>query len=110
MFGVLVAYVKLGDLVTINLGTGVFALFALTFVMVWADGALDHEAVWDALDRSTACRPGETAGAVAGRRPIGCEACGLVSVPAHRRCALPALRFAAASRASRTAWRAPGRW
>ena len=70
VFGVLVAYVKLGDLVTISLGTGVFALFALTFVMVWADSALDREAVWDALDRSTAARPGvaQPAGTRAGDR------------------------------------------
>jgi paraquat-inducible protein A len=95
VFGVLVAYVKLGDLVTITLGTGVFALFALTFVMVWADGALDHEAVWDALDRAA------PAGTPACDMPmrgvpardtlseaIGCESCGLVSYPppGHARC------------------------
>ncbi len=82
VFGVLVAYVKLGDLVTITLGTGVFALFALTFIMTWADGALDHEAVWDALDRSSAADKalrnlparGQLTGAV------GCESCGLVSM------------------------------
>jgi paraquat-inducible protein A len=88
VFGVFVAYVKLGDLVTIKLGTGVFALFVLTFVMVWADSALDREAVWDALDRTTA--PDSPMMVV--RRPtagsIGCEACGLVSVPTdeHARC------------------------
>ena len=79
VFGVLVAYVKLGDLVTIKLGTGVFALFALTFIMTWADGALDREAIWDALDRNN------LPDASPARRPaadsIGCEACGLVSVP-----------------------------
>ena len=37
MFGVFVAYVKLGDLVHITLGVGVYALFALTFLMIWAD-------------------------------------------------------------------------
>jgi paraquat-inducible protein A len=82
VFGVLVAYVKLGDLVTITLGTGVFALFALTFVMVWADGALDREAVWDALDRSTAAdmasRDLPARGPAAGT--VGCESCGLVSI------------------------------
>jgi paraquat-inducible protein A len=87
VFGVLVAYVKLGDVVTINLGTGVFALFALTFIMTWADSALDHEAVWNALDRS----PPSDAAPRAAAAGIGCEACGLVSVPAHehdrcRRC------------------------
>ena len=86
VLGVLVAYVKLGDLVTITLGTGVFALFALTFVMVWADSALDHEAVWDALDRSgdadndMASRELPAWGSMAGA--VGCESCGLVSL--HR--------------------------
>ena len=84
VLGVLVAYVKLGDLVTINLNTGVFALFALTFIMVWADGAMDHEAVWDALDRTTppdaVRRRPQALRRVAGA--IGCESCGLVSVPA----------------------------
>jgi paraquat-inducible protein A len=83
VFGVLVAYVKLGDLVTITLGTGVFALFTLTFVMTWADGALDHEAVWDALDRSNPADQAARSLAAQGllRRAVGCESCGLVSIP-----------------------------
>jgi paraquat-inducible protein A len=92
VFGVLVAYVKLGDVVTISLGAGVFALFALTFVMTWADGALDREAVWQALDRSPPAGAMPSRAGVA--NSIGCEACGLVSVPAHehascRRCDSP---------------------
>ena len=35
VFGVFVAYVKLGALVTIGLATGVYALLGLTFVLVW---------------------------------------------------------------------------
>jgi len=46
VFGVFVAYVKLGDLVTIGLLPGVYALLGLTFVLVWMDSALDREAVW----------------------------------------------------------------
>jgi paraquat-inducible protein A len=90
VFGVLVAYVKLGDLVTITLGTGVFALFALTFVMVWADSALDREAVWDALDRSTSAD--KASRNLPARGPateaVGCESCGLVSfhLPREARC------------------------
>jgi paraquat-inducible protein A len=87
VFGVLVAYVKLGDLVTIKLGTGVFALFALTFVMVWADGALDREAVWDALDRTTA--PDASGVHQPAPGSIGCEACGLVSVPVSEQARCP---------------------
>jgi paraquat-inducible protein A len=76
VFGVFVAYVKLADLVTIGLMTGVYALLALTFVLVWIDSALDREAIWERLDRRDLSRgPHAPAGAV------GCETCGLVSVP-----------------------------
>jgi paraquat-inducible protein A len=76
VFGVFVAYVKLGDLVTIGLMAGVYALLGLTFVLVWMDSALDREAVWERLDRSDVSDGlGNPAGA------IGCETCGLVSVP-----------------------------
>src|SRR5690348_4913492 len=76
VFGVFVAYVKLGDLVTIGLMSGVYALLALTFVLVWIDSALDREAVWERLYQgSLLARSLPLAGAV------GCETCGLVSVP-----------------------------
>jgi paraquat-inducible protein A len=76
VFGVFVAYVKLGDLVTIGLMTGVYALLALTFVLVWMDSALDREAVWERLDRSSlALQP------LSARDAVGCETCGLVSIP-----------------------------
>jgi paraquat-inducible protein A len=73
---VFVAYVKLGDLVTIGLAAGVYALLALTFVLIWMDSALDREAVWEKLYRGS-LRSGSPG--VAGA--IGCETCGLVSVP-----------------------------
>jgi paraquat-inducible protein A len=76
VFGVFVAYVKLGDLVTIGLATGVYALLALTFVLIWMDSALDREAVWERLYRGALCGGSpDLAGA------IGCEICGLVSEP-----------------------------
>ena len=86
VFGVFVAYVKLGGVVQIGLDAGVFALLALTFVIIWADSAFDRQAVWDRLDRR-----GTTASAAAAvfvsphhlsRGAIGCETCDLVSVPA----------------------------
>ena len=84
VFGVFVAYVKLGDLVTIGLAAGVYALLGLTFVLVWMDSALDREAVWERLDRRRAGSP--SCGGLAGA--IGCETCGMVSVPQyeHERC------------------------
>ncbi len=77
VLGVFVAYVKLGGLVAIGLQTGVYALLALTIVLVWVDAALDREKVWERLDREDPpdLRPRHMAGAV------GCETCGLVSLP-----------------------------
>jgi len=76
VFGVFVAYVKLGDLVTIGLMTGVYALLALTFVLVWMDSALDREAVWERLYRGNL-----SGGSDGSEDAVGCETCGLVSVP-----------------------------
>jgi paraquat-inducible protein A len=76
VFGVFVAYVKLGDLVTIGLMAGVYALLALTFVLVWMDSALDREAVWQRLYRTNL-----SGGSRGVTGAIGCETCGLVSVP-----------------------------
>ena len=76
VFGVFVAYVKLGDLVTIGLAAGVYALLALTFVLIWMDSALDREAIWERLYQGPLCGGSPLlAGA------IGCEVCSLVSVP-----------------------------
>ena len=76
VFGVFVAYVKLGDLVTIGLATGVYALLALTFVLVWMDSALDREAVWERLYRTPPCSATPILAGV-----VACETCGLVSAP-----------------------------
>jgi paraquat-inducible protein A len=83
VFGVFVAYVKLGDVVQIGLGNGILALLAVTFVIIWADGGINHQAIWDRLKREDA-----TEGAVPAEPhlhvptgSVGCEACGLVSVP-----------------------------
>jgi paraquat-inducible protein A len=90
VFGVFVAYTKLGDLVTITLDDGLYALLAVTFVISWANGALHRAAIWDRLggNRAPALVP---LPAIVAHRAIGCETCGLVSVPAdgahgHARC------------------------
>ncbi|MBN9561570.1 MAG: paraquat-inducible protein A [Alphaproteobacteria bacterium] len=84
VFGVFVAYVKLGDIVHISLGIGVYALMCLTFVVVWSDAVLDPHAVWDALDREPAEGEPMRRAVPAHHRvsnAIGCETCGLVSAP-----------------------------
>jgi paraquat-inducible protein A len=83
VLGVFVAYVKLGDIVKIEMGAGVFALLALTVVSVWSDGALDREAVWDTLDSGHGRDVSQEALSM-GRVPpraVGCETCTLVVVP-----------------------------
>jgi paraquat-inducible protein A len=80
VLGVLVAYVKLGDLVQIGLEVGVYALFALTFVIVWADVALDRQAIWAQLGEPDTAEE-TTLSRGHAFEAIGCEACGLVSAP-----------------------------
>ncbi len=98
VLGVFVAYVKLGDLVKIELNAGVYALLALTVVIVWADGALDREAIWDAFDSGRARNLSRMALATGQVPPgaIGCETCTLVAEPDDKRARVPALRFSAA--------------
>ena len=90
VFGVFVAYVKLGDLVQIGLGAGVYALLALTLLLVWADGRLDRESRWRRLDPRGAPEGAGQAKSWDHSVPgaVGCEICGLVSVPQsdHSRC------------------------
>ncbi len=84
VFGVFVAYVKLGDLVQITLDIGVYVLLVLTVMLIWADSALDREEIWERLDqrRDRRLDVGYQPGAVC------CETCRLVSVPAddHGHC------------------------
>jgi paraquat-inducible protein A len=84
VFGVFVAYVKLGDVVTIGLAAGVCALLGLTFVLVWIDSSLDREALWERLDSHEALDEGSDEP----ERAIGCETCRLVNLRrgAHQRC------------------------
>ena len=85
LLGVFVAYTKLGDLVTIELGPAVYALGVLTVVIVWAELALDPQAVWEEIERR-----GQTHAPMPPLAPVeyrpgaaGCEECNLVCVPAE---------------------------
>jgi paraquat-inducible protein A len=84
LLGVFVAYTKLGDLVTIELGPAVYALGLLTVVIVWAELALDPQAVWDEIERRGQTHVPMPAPLVDFQPgAAGCEACGLVCVPAE---------------------------
>jgi paraquat-inducible protein A len=104
LLGVFVAYVKLGTLVRIEVGTALYALGLLLLTMVAADAMLDRPAVWEEMERrgvppvpidhaatiaaarpadaSPAARPGSggPSSGGSGARVIGCHTCGLVSV------------------------------
>ena len=90
LLGVAVAYVKLSDIVTIDIGPALYALVLLMLTMVAADVALDHQAVWEAMEeRGLPDVVSEPAGLpllppYAGA--VGCDTCGLVSHPgtAHK--------------------------
>ena len=90
LLGVIVAYVKLSDLATLELGVALFAFIALILVMIAADVALDPREVWDRLGRQAATRRLTGAGLrLAGRLPRLRPG---LPRPAGRACALPALR------------------
>src|SRR5260370_15550429 len=90
LLGVFVAFTKLGDLVNIELGPAVYALGLLTIVIVWAELALDPQAVWEEIERRGQTHAPMPAVAPLDFRPraAGCESCGLVCVSAEsdRRC------------------------
>jgi paraquat-inducible protein A len=85
LLGVFVAYTKLGDLVTIELGPAVYALGLLTVVLVWAEVAFDPQAVWEEIEQRGQTHAAMPAVAPLEYRPgaAGCEGCGLVCVPAE---------------------------
>jgi paraquat-inducible protein A len=110
LLGVFVAYVKLGALVRIEIGTALYALGLLLLTMVAADAMLDRAAVWEEMERRGVPRApidhaatiaaaaavargapdgSGPAGGGSGARAIGCHTCGLVSVVpdgAHAHC------------------------
>ncbi|MDE2517344.1 MAG: paraquat-inducible protein A [Rhodospirillales bacterium] len=82
LIGVFVAYVKLIDLVHIDVGFAVYALVGLMLATVAADAALDRQAVWEALERRGAIpHAAEPQPATAGApvRLLACETCEKVS-------------------------------
>lgn len=85
LLGVFVAYTKLGDLVTIELGPAVYALGILTVVWVWAEVSFDPHVVWEEIERRGLTHAPMPAEAPLAWQPgaMGCEGCGLVCVPAE---------------------------
>ena len=86
LLGVFVAYTKLVDIAPLYIGGAVFALGGLMLVMAAADAALDHDDIWESLERK-----GATARPMRPDRPVpqalrtanllACDCCTLVSEP-----------------------------
>jgi paraquat-inducible protein A len=72
LLGVIVAYVKLSDLATLELGIALYAFIALILIMIAAEVALDPREVWDRLGRQAAARSltGKDSDSL-----VGCHAC-----------------------------------
>jgi paraquat-inducible protein A len=89
LLGVFVAYVKLINLVHIDIGVALYALGLLMLTMAAADGILDRQSVWEEMERRGVSGARIDHGAVIlakpGQRAIACEPCGLVSLaePGH---------------------------
>ena len=104
LLGVFVAFTKLGDLVHIEVGPAVWALGLLTITALWADTAIDPDAVWEAIERSgqTQAPMPEDRSLVFHPGMVGCEVLrpggGAWRRPARP---LPALRRGAASAQAR---------
>ncbi len=85
LLGVFVAFTKLGDIVQMDIGPAVVALGVLTVVTVWADLVLEPDAVWEELQRrgwTSRPMPAVEEPQAFHEHAVGCEGCGLVSVPA----------------------------
>lgn len=73
LLGLVVAWVKLRELATIELGTGLFAFVALILVMIWAESALEPHEVWERIESQTRVARGEEP---AKKTFLACHACG----------------------------------
>jgi paraquat-inducible protein A len=83
MLGVFVAYAKLGALVQIEVGVGIYALAALILCMIAADVTLDPQFIWEEMERRgipDALLDHAAIAAMPAESPmVGCETCGMVS-------------------------------
>jgi paraquat-inducible protein A len=88
LLGLFVAYVRLSDIETVDLGPAIYALGGLMVIMILSDYMLDDQAVWEALEpenrrrlRTLDSNPDtpDRPGPGTQRWRIGCDTCGLVS-------------------------------
>ena len=86
LLGVLVAYVKLSAIASIEIGIACYALALLMVVMIAIDFVLGPELVWREMEHRGLVKPP----AIADRSRLAlCETCGLVAPMGQRRSACP---------------------
>jgi paraquat-inducible protein A len=73
LLGLIVAWAKLRDLASIELGLGLFAFVALILVMIWAESALEAHEVWGRIEPQTRTTCGD---GLAKEAFLACHACG----------------------------------
>ena len=81
LLGAFVAYVKLQDLVQIDVGVALVALVVLTFVMTWLASQFDSDVIWEEMQRRGVVGPRTGTAAIGGTLPPGalsCHGCGFV--------------------------------
>lgn len=84
LLGSFVAYVKLQDLVQIDIGVALVALVVLTFVMTWLAAQFDSDVVWEEMQRRGVVGPGKELLPAGRKLPPGalsCHGCGFVQPP-----------------------------
>ena len=93
MLGIIVAYTKMVDMAQVHIGPGLYALAGVMVLMSAGDVALDRDAVWEEMEHRGLADPEDVGGRLdpataAFRGAVGCECCGLVSIPAseHAHC------------------------
>lgn len=80
LLGLFVAYSRLGQVVSVDIGPAVYALGVLMLTMVAADYTLDRHAVWEAMEQRGLRRtPPQRQGAAGPPVRLACDTCGLVS-------------------------------
>jgi paraquat-inducible protein A len=86
LLGVFVAYVKLVDIVHIDVGFAVYALVGLMLATVAADALLDRQQVWEEMERRGLIRYPSAADPSpvpqAERHAVACETCEMVATVA----------------------------
>lgn len=86
LVGAFVAFVKLQNVVQMQIGTALLTLGALVFTMTWLEATLDVDAIWVTLDYRDHSSASHATEMVSLQTTISCSRCGLVNDAATQNC------------------------